>query len=93
MTNQHRATPDQWAYQEHWAVQDGDAACILELRARIEILEKRCEVQLMQLGDLQSRFHRLALQVAHLERETCTDRAEQHCVKTLTSVPEPISNS
>lgn len=35
----HRATPDQWAYQEHWAQEDGDAACILELRARVEELE------------------------------------------------------
>ena len=38
MTN-HKATPDQWAYQEHWAQEDGDAACILELRARVEALE------------------------------------------------------
>ena len=34
-----KATPDQWAYQEHWAQEDGDAACILELRARVEALE------------------------------------------------------
>jgi len=33
------ATTDQWAYQEHWAQEDGDAACILELRARVEALE------------------------------------------------------
>jgi hypothetical protein len=33
------ATPDQWAYQEHWAAEDGDAACILELRCRVEALE------------------------------------------------------
>jgi len=35
----YRATPGQWAYQEHWAQEDGDAACILELRARVEALE------------------------------------------------------
>ena len=35
----HKATADQWAYQEHWAQEDGDAACILELRARVEALE------------------------------------------------------
>ena len=35
----YKATTDQWAYQEHWAQEDGDAACILELRARIEALE------------------------------------------------------
>ena len=33
------ATPDQWAYQEHWAVEDSNAACLLELRARVEALE------------------------------------------------------
>jgi hypothetical protein len=38
MTN-YRATADQWAYQEHWAQEDGDAACLLELRARVEALE------------------------------------------------------
>jgi len=35
----YKATPDQWAYQEHWAQEDGDAACILELRSRVEALE------------------------------------------------------
>ena len=38
MSNQHRATPDQWA-----AVQETSSAslssCILELRARVEVLE------------------------------------------------------
>jgi hypothetical protein len=35
----YRANPDQWAYQEHWAAEDGDAACMLELRTRVERLE------------------------------------------------------
>jgi len=35
----YRATPDQWAYQEHWAQEDGDAACLLELRDRVQSLE------------------------------------------------------
>ena len=35
----YRATPAHWEYQEHWAAEDGDAACLLELRARIERLE------------------------------------------------------
>jgi len=35
----YKATPAQWEYQEHWATEDGDAACLLELRARIERLE------------------------------------------------------
>jgi hypothetical protein len=39
MTNQHRATPEQWAAQKAWAVDDDDSSCILELRDRVEALE------------------------------------------------------
>jgi hypothetical protein len=40
MTDQHRATPEQWAHAEACAPQDfAGYACILELRARIEALE------------------------------------------------------
>jgi hypothetical protein len=42
MTDQHRATPEQWAEQEMWAFPpNGDpyALCLLELRARLEALE------------------------------------------------------
>jgi hypothetical protein len=39
VSKEYRATPDQWAYQEHYAVEDGDAACLLELRSRLEALE------------------------------------------------------
>jgi hypothetical protein len=41
MTNQHRATPDEWAQQEDWANRSvfSDSSCLLELRARIEALE------------------------------------------------------
>jgi hypothetical protein len=35
----YKATADQWAYQEHWAQEDGDAACLLELRGRVQSLE------------------------------------------------------
>lgn len=35
----YKATRDQWAYQEHWVKEDGDAACLLELRSRVEALE------------------------------------------------------
>jgi hypothetical protein len=36
----HTATPEQWADTEHWARRDGHAqACILELRARVKVLE------------------------------------------------------
>ena len=34
-----KATPDQWRHQEHWATEDSNAACLLELRARVEALE------------------------------------------------------
>jgi hypothetical protein len=41
MTNQHRATPDEWAQQEDWANRSvfSYSSCIIELRARIEALE------------------------------------------------------
>ena len=39
MTNQHRATPEQWADQERWAHDNADSSCIIELRSRIEALE------------------------------------------------------
>jgi hypothetical protein len=38
--NKYVATPKQWADTEYWAGQDGHAqSCILELRARVEVLE------------------------------------------------------
>jgi hypothetical protein len=41
MTNQHRATPDDWAQQEDWANRCAfsDSSCIIELRDRVEALE------------------------------------------------------
>ena len=41
MTKPHRATPDDWAYQEDWANRRvfSDRSCLLELRARVEALE------------------------------------------------------
>jgi hypothetical protein len=41
MTNQHQATPDDWAQQEDWANRSvfSDSSCLLELRDRIEALE------------------------------------------------------
>ena len=39
MTNQHRATPEQWAQQALWVETYEDSSCIMELRARIEALE------------------------------------------------------
>jgi hypothetical protein len=45
MTDQYRATPEQWTAQARWAVDDADSSCLLELRARIETLEARNETQ------------------------------------------------
>jgi hypothetical protein len=41
MTNQHQATPDEWAQQEDWANRSvfSGSSCLFELRARIEALE------------------------------------------------------
>ena len=50
MTNQHRATPEQWAKQEKWA-SVADSSCILELRARVEALEVQYET--MRLATLE----------------------------------------
>jgi hypothetical protein len=38
MTDQHRATPEQWASQKAWAVDDDDSACLIDLHARVEAL-------------------------------------------------------
>jgi hypothetical protein len=87
MTEEYKAAPEQWAHQEAWLDQnDADAACLLELRARVETLERRCEVQLMQLSDLQERHHRLTLQVGHLECELVRDEddpPQQHCLEAM----------
>jgi len=51
--DQHRATPEQWEYQERWASDDDDASCILELRCRIEALEatQHAHTDLSHLSD------------------------------------------
>ena len=40
-TEQHKATPDEWAQQEDWANRSvfSDSSCIIELRTRVEELE------------------------------------------------------
>jgi hypothetical protein len=87
MTN-HEATPEQWAALEAVASHGGTYAsdCLLELRARVQTLEQRCEVQLMQLSDLQERHHRLTLQVGHLEHELVRDdddEPQQYCLEAM----------
>jgi hypothetical protein len=47
MTDQHRATPEQWKTVEIYAEDGSDEdnvtdSCLLELRSRIEALEARC---------------------------------------------------
>jgi hypothetical protein len=53
MTDQHRATPEQWADQEKWARDDADSSCILELRARVEAMEatQHAHADLSRLSD------------------------------------------
>jgi hypothetical protein len=87
MITPHKATPEQWGAMYEGAFHcDAESACLLELRARVEALEKRCEVQLMQLSDLQERHHRLTLQVGHLEHELVRDdddEPQQHCLEAM----------
>jgi hypothetical protein len=94
----HKATLEHWAAVEAYAQEVSSTDdCLLELRARVETLEKRCEVQLMQLSDLQDRHHRLALRVGHLEYELVRDEddlPQQHCLEAMdppeaNSQPEP----
>jgi hypothetical protein len=57
-----------------------------QLLTKVEELDKRCEVQLMQLSDLQERHHRLTLQVGHLEYEMIKDEDEppqQYCLEAM----------
>jgi hypothetical protein len=73
----HKATSEQWA--DAGAFASDTRACILELRARVETLERRCEV-------LQDRHHRLALQVEHLEYDLVRDEddlPQQHCLEAM----------
>lgn len=95
MTTPHKATAKHWAAVEAYAQQVSSTDdCLLELRSRVETLEKRCEVQLMQLSDLQERHHRLTLQVGHLEHELVRDEddePEQYCLEALE--PPEASNA
>ncbi len=80
MTQENKATPEQWSAVEGVAkIGSADCAAILELRARVEALERRCEVQ-------QDRHHRLTLQVGHLEYELVRDEddlPQQHCLEAM----------
>ena len=91
--NDYQATPVQWSRLQQRYLGGNDLVCaVLELHARVEALDKRCEVQLMQLSDLQKRHHRLTLQVGHLEHELVRDDDEpqQYC---LGAMDPPEANS
>jgi hypothetical protein len=83
----HKATLEHWAAVEAYAQEVSSTDdCLLELRTRVETLERRCEVQLMQLSDLQDRHHRLTLRVGHLECELVRDEddePQQHCLEAM----------
>jgi hypothetical protein len=70
----------QWARLEQRQLSGNDLVCAtLELRARVETLERRCEV-------LQDRHHRLTLQVGHLEHDLVRDEddlPQQHCLEAM----------
>jgi hypothetical protein len=84
---------EHWARLEQRQLSGNDLVCAtLELRARVETLEKRCEV-------LQDRHHRLTLQVGHLEHDLVRDdddEPQQHCLEAMdppeaNSQPEPVA--
>jgi len=91
MSTPHRATEEQWEIveicREEGHTPWPTATCLLELRSRVEALERRCEVQLQQLSDLQDRHHRLAGSVRLLEREVFTDAEVPDAPP-----PEPLTN-
>jgi hypothetical protein len=82
-----KVTPEQWARLEQRQLSGNDLVCAtLELRARVETLERHCEMQLMQLSGLQYRHHRLTLQVGHLEHDLVRDEddlPQQHCLEAM----------
>jgi hypothetical protein len=77
MSTSHRATEEQWEIVEICREQGHTpwptATCLLELRSRVEALERRCEMQLRHLSDLAGLHDRLAGSVRLLEEEVFTD--------------------
>ena len=58
--------------------------CLDHIIRRLEKLEKRCDVQLVQLSGLQEQHHRLVMEIRHLEAEVYVDdKPQQHCVEAL----------
>jgi hypothetical protein len=92
----HRATSEHLANMPDAALDDSDygyVTCLLELFAKVHTLEQRCEVQLLQLSDLQERQHRLILQVGHLEHELVRDDDDEPQQYCLEAMDPPEANS
>jgi hypothetical protein len=82
MTNQHQATPDDWAQQEDWANRSAfsDSSCIIELRDRVEALEARQQPQ-------QDKLDRLIA----IDRDDFTEAAAQQPLAFTGKVVAPIT--
>jgi len=63
---EHKATPEQWADVEDWAAVNGVShACLLELRARVEVLENAAQKHIVETS---ANILALASRVEALER-------------------------
>jgi hypothetical protein len=82
MTNQHKATPDEWAQQEGWAnrLAFSYSSCIIELRGRIEALEAAQQPP-------QDKLDRLIA----IDREDSTEAAAQQPLAFTGKVVAPIT--
>ena len=83
MTDQHRATPEQWASQKAWAVDDDDSACLIDLHARVEALcahvaalreemRDRTDTLAAADGDTTSLIFKVTNRIEALERSATT---------------------
>jgi hypothetical protein len=74
MMTEHKATPEQWADVEDWAANNGTShACLLELRARVEVLEatSKPSPNSSQIGS--SLVARVAIAISQCEDSSCWD--------------------
>ena len=96
---EHKATPEQWADVEDWAAVNGVShACLLELRARVEVLENAAQKHIVETS---ANILALASRVEALERfqqqpepinEEENDRRFHACMDLIrNATPEQIS--
>ena len=94
-----KATPEQWANVEDWAAVNGVShACLLELRARVEVLEDAAQKHIVETS---ANILALASRVEALERfqqqpepinEEENDRRFHACMDLIrNATPEQIS--